>query len=36
RIVGASLTDDQRSANVVDRFIADLESQSSAQPVKGA
>lgn len=36
RIVGESLTDDQRSANVVDRFISDLESQSSAQPVKGA
>ncbi|WP_193070643.1 F0F1 ATP synthase subunit B [Brevibacterium sp. FME37] len=36
RIVGESLTDDQRSANVVDRFISDLEPQSSAQPVKGA
>src|SRR5699024_1143030 len=36
RIVGESLTDDERSANVVDRFIADLESDSSAQPVKGA
>lgn len=36
RIVGESLTDDQRSANVVDRFISDLESQSSPQPVKGA
>lgn len=36
RIVGESLTDDQRSANVVDRFISDLESHSSAQPVKGA
>jgi F-type H+-transporting ATPase subunit b len=36
RIVGESLADDQRSANVVDRFISDLESESSAQPVKGA
>ena len=36
RIVGESLTDDERSANVVDRFIAGLESDSSAQPVKGA
>ena len=33
RIVGESLTDDQRSANVVDRFITDLESQSSATRV---
>lgn len=36
RIVGESLTDDTRSAGVVDRFIADLETQSSGQPVKGA
>ncbi|RBP66348.1 ATP synthase F0 subcomplex B subunit [Brevibacterium sanguinis] len=36
RIVGESLSDDQRAANVVDRFISDLESQSTAAPVKGA
>lgn len=29
RIVGESLADDQRSARVVDRFLADLESQSA-------
>ena len=35
RIVGESLRDDQRAANVVDRFIADLEAQTpAAQPVK--
>ena len=30
RIVGESLSDDARSANVVDRFIADLEAQAPA------
>jgi F-type H+-transporting ATPase subunit b len=30
KIVGESLADDQRSARVVDRFLADLESQQSA------
>lgn len=34
RIVGESLTDDARSANVVDRFIADLEASTPAQTVK--
>lgn len=32
RIVGESLADDSRSANVVDRFIADLEAQTPAAP----
>src|SRR5699024_2791398 len=36
RIVGESLTDDERSANVGERLIAHLESDSSAQPVEGA
>src|SRR5699024_7903916 len=36
RIVGESLTDDERSANVDDRSIAALESGSSPQPVKAA
>lgn len=31
RIVGESLADDQRSARVVDRFLADLESQTASQ-----
>ncbi|MCT1830204.1 F0F1 ATP synthase subunit B [Brevibacterium luteolum] len=34
RIVGESLTDDARSAQVVDRFIADLEASTPAQSVK--
>ncbi|WP_349828984.1 F0F1 ATP synthase subunit B [Brevibacterium litoralis] len=34
RIVGESLADDTRSANVVDRFIADLESAGTASSVK--
>lgn len=34
RIVGESLHDDARSASVVDRFIADLESKSAVQTVK--
>ena len=34
RIVGESLQDDARSASVVDRFIADLETQTPAQTVK--
>ena len=36
RIVGESLSDDTRSANVVDRFIADLEAQAPAGAVKEA
>ena len=34
RIVGETLTDDARATSVVDRFIADLENQASAQTVK--
>jgi len=36
RIVGESLDDDARSARVVDRFLADLESHSSASNTEGA
>jgi len=36
RIVGESLTDDERSQRVIDRFIADLEAQPTAQTAGSA
>jgi F-type H+-transporting ATPase subunit b len=34
RIVGESMTDDERSRRTVDRFLADLESQDSPEPAR--
>lgn len=35
-VIGESLTDDKRSASIVDRFLADLEADESAKPAKAA